>query len=310
MKFQRIGTGSALARMAIFPLLLLALAGASARAADEDLPPPAENDIPAPRTSVGPKKSPTESPLSEDESIPAPSLGDESLPEPSVDRGQERAKNQVNKAPEDDEIFLPTPNVNDNVYYAPVGTPAPRVTREDLDWRYVGTNRPAFSLLAGLGFKSYANDNVKQTLTTGYMLGVDVRALSLAETLFLHAIYRWSSYTVGDVGDVMGVVDNTQHFGGMLELGVGRRLSLSLSLLRRQTLIKALTRYSSAAANIAADPAWYLGIGGQWDFYVIPHGSAGVRIEAERDLYTMTLVLSMEPQPPKRLSLNYGSVEQ
>src|SRR5262245_11024103 len=120
MKFQRIGTLYPVARIAIFSMLLLtaSLPAPRAYAVDEDIPPPADAELPAPKSSVGPAKTATESPLSEDENIPAPSLGDEALPEPSVDRGQEKARNQVNKPPADDEIFLPTPNVNDNVYYA------------------------------------------------------------------------------------------------------------------------------------------------------------------------------------------------
>ena len=158
MKFQWIGSGLYFARCATFSLLLLG--GSPAWAVDEDMPPPSEPELSAPKSSTGSKKTPNDSVLNEDESIPAPSIGDEALPEPSVDRGQEKAKNQVNKAPEEDEIFLPTPNVNDNVYYAPVGTPAPRVTAEDLDWRTMGMNRPMFSLYAGFDFKGYPNDLV------------------------------------------------------------------------------------------------------------------------------------------------------
>ena len=51
MKFQWIGTGQVFARMAIFSLLLLAGAH-NAYAVDEDIPPPADSDIPAPRSSV------------------------------------------------------------------------------------------------------------------------------------------------------------------------------------------------------------------------------------------------------------------
>ena len=83
MKFQRIGTGSpfgSLARMAAFSLLLLA-AAPSAKAVDEDIPPPADAELPAPRTTVPSVKTPNDSVLNEDESIPAPSLGEESLPE-------------------------------------------------------------------------------------------------------------------------------------------------------------------------------------------------------------------------------------
>ena len=315
MKFQRIGIGPVFAWMAIFSMLLLA--AAPAFAVDEDIPPPADSDIPAPRSSTPPSKTPNASPLNEDESIPAPRLGDESLPEPSVDRGQEKAINQVNRPPEDDEIFLPTPNVNDNVYYAPVGTPAPRVSSEDLDWRMLSTNRPMFSLYTGLGFKSYPDPYVKQSRTSGYFVGASVRVLELAQTVFLHAFYSFSAYDVGDVGSVSNVGDNTQHMGGLLELGVGRRFSLFGTLLRRQTQIRAATldprlqgtENMADANNVGEEPAWYLGAGFQWDFYVIPHGSIGLHVQVEQDLYSVTLAFAMEPGVPKKLSLNYRDME-
>ena len=319
MKFQRIGTGSpfgSLARMAAFSLLLLA-AAPSAKAVDEDILPPADAELPAPRTTVPSVKTPNDSVLNEDESIPAPSLGEESLPEPSVDRGQEKAKNQVNKPPEDDEIFLPTPNVNDNVYYAPVGTPAPRVTSEDLDWRYMTTNRPLFSLYGGLGLKAYPNSLVKQERTTGYLLGASLRMFSLSQIFFLHATYRFGSYKLGDVGSLAGVLDNTQQWGGMLELSLSRRISFFLNFLRRQALVTTTaTSLSQNPANtkdallIGQEPSWYFGLGAQWDFYVIPHGSLGLHVEAEQDLYTVTLAMALEPAPKKKISLNYNSIEE
>lgn len=317
MKFQRIGTITPIARTAIFSMLLLA--GALAHAADDDLPPPTGSDTPAPRSSVGPAKTTLDSAaLSEEENIPAPSLGgDEALPEPSVDKSQERARNQVNKAPDDDEIFLPTPNSSDNIYYAPVGATAPQVSRDMSDWRSSDTNRPMFSLYAGLGFKTYANNYVKTDRTTGYSVGASVRMLTLSQVLFLHAVYRFSSYDVGDVNTVANVHDNTQHMGGMLELGVGRRLSLFASLLRRQTMVSSTgtamayqIEQKADLDGIGEEPSWYLGLGAQWDFYVIPHGSVGVHLDVEQDLYVLTLSFSMEPKPRQKLSLNYGSMDE
>jgi hypothetical protein len=317
MKFQRIGTGQVFARMAILSLLLLA-GGHTAFAGDEDIPPPADSDIPAPRTSLPETKTPNDSAvLNEDESIPAPSLGDDALPEPSVDRGQEKARNQVNKAPEDDEIFLPTPNVNDNVYYAPVGSPAPRVTADDLDWRVMNTNRPAFQLYLGAGMKSYVNPSVKQTFTNGYFVGASYRVIHIAQTLFLHAYYSFSYYDVGDVGSVPGVTDQTQQMGGILELAVGRRFSLFATLLRRQASVKAAPVNKQLAAtrdladinDVGEQPNWNLGAGLQWDFYVVPHGSLGVHVQVERNLYSLTLAMAVEPAPRKKLSLNYGDME-
>lgn len=328
MKFQRIGTGQNLARIATFSLLLLA--SASAYAVDEDIPPPADADIPAPRTMVEHKKSATESTLGDDENIPAPSLGDESLPEPSVDRGQERAKNQVNKAPEDDEIFLPTPNVNDNVYYAPVGTPAPRVSSEDLDWRNLSSNRPVFSLFGGAGSMSFPSNLTTQSRYIGPSVGLGIRALHLGQTIFAHLYSDWTFFNLGTVGTVQQVSVRTFRIGGLLELALGRRLSGFISLFRRQGVVSSPSFDTSPppagqlpntlahpanfnphdADNIGEPSEWLLGVAAQWDFYVVPHASAGVRLQAERDLFMLSLTISMEPTPPKKLTLNYGSMDE
>jgi len=317
MKSPLIGTGQVFARIVFFSLLLLAGAH-TAQAVDEDIPPPADSDIPAPRTSLPATKSPNDNAvLNEDESIPAPSLGDDALPEPSVDRGQEKARNQVNKAPEDDEIFLPTPNVNDNVYYAPVGTPAPRVSADDLDWRILNTNRPAFSLYTGLSFKSYPNNTlVKQDFTQGFAIGGSYRVINLAQTIFLHAFYAFNVYKVGYVGSIADVVDHTQQLGGMLELALGRRFSLYGTLFRHQNDISAQNPNSNplAVGNIAdtngipEDPTWQLGAGLQWDFYVIPHGSIGLHLQVEKDIYAVTLAWAIEPTPRKKFSLNFDDM--
>jgi hypothetical protein len=302
--------------MAVFSMLLLG--GAPAFAVDEDIPPPADSEAPFPGSSVGPARTTNDSNvLNEDESIPAPSLGDDALPEPSVDRGQEKAKNQVNRPPEDDEIFLPTPNVNDNVYYAPVGTPAPRVSAEDADWRYVGSRRPIFSLYTGFGFKSYPNDLVKENRTMGYTVGASVRVLSLGQTVFLHAYYDFSIYGVGDVGSVAGVNEHTQHMGGLLELALGRHISLFGSLLRRQSNVTAAPMDTSRGyvpnlddlEDVGEEATWFLGAGLQWDFYVIPHASIGLHLHAEQDLYSLSLAFALEPAPAKKFNLNFDDIE-
>ena len=47
-----------------------------------------------------------------------------------------------------------------------------------------------------------------------------------------------------------------------------------------------------------------LGFGGQYDFYVIPHGSLGLRGYIEQDYAYIGLTMSMEPAPRKRASLS------
>jgi hypothetical protein len=283
-----------------------------AYAVDEDLPPPEAGDTQVPRRSSVISPSTSTAVQTEDETLPSPSLGDESLPEPSADRGQENARNQVNRPPDDDDIFLPTPNVNDNIYYAPVGTPAPRMSAEDVDWRVVTQNRPAFTLLAGIANKGYINNQVKGRIT-GPTAGASYRVISLGQTVFIHAQVQFAWFTVGDVLSVANVKDEQMQYGGILEFGIGRRLSLYGSLLRRQSRVSAdkLGVQNSDAQNIAdlenvgSKPEFKLGAGGQWDFYVQPHGSLGARLHLEPDLFMITLAVSMEPEPRKKLSLNF-----
>lgn len=328
MKFQRIGTGSRakksaaeVARIAIVALMLLSggMSGSIGFAADDDIPPPldAESaDAPAP-----------DMPNLElsDEGTPAPSLGEDSLPEPSADRAQENAANQVNQQPADDEVFLPAPGGNDSINYAPADRGATRYSsRDEREWQ-VMRDRPIFTLYAGTAFKdypgnpSYAND-VERTRTTGVTVGASVRVIDLAQTVFAHIYFDYSWYSVGDIGpkenpasSIAQVKDETFHIGPMIEIGVGRRISLFGSLLRRQARVSAdkvgvLNVDQQDVGNlvgIGEKPTWQLGVGLQWDFYVIPHGSLGLRGHIEQDLAMVTLALAMEPAPRKKLNLNF-----
>jgi hypothetical protein len=254
------------------------------------------------------------------EAAPSPSLGEDILPEPSADIGLESSKNQVNKPQESDEIFLPTPAASDSAYSAPVGSPSSRVYSDDIDWRSAGTQRPGFSIYAGTGLKSYPTALVLADRTMGISVGASVRMLSLAQTIFIHIYAGYSWYSVGDVGTapygMSQVKDETMHVGGLLEVGVGRRFSLFGSLLRRQARVSATSTASDpvtglqirqdpiALRDIGEEGTLHLGLGAQWDFYVIPHGSIGVHGQIEQDLVMITLAVAMEPAPRKKLSLN------
>lgn len=315
MKFQRIGTVLLPSLGPVTRIVMLAsmlCVATSAFAVDEDLPPPEASDTEVPRRSSVISPSTSTAVQTEDETLPSPSLGDESLPEPSADRGQENARNQVNRPPEDDDIFLPTPNVNDNIYYAPVGSPAPRMSAEDVDWRVITQNRPAFTLIGGIANKGYINNQVKGRIT-GPTAGASYRVISLGQTVFIHALLQFAWFSVGDVLSVANVKDEQMQYGGLFEVGIGRRLSLYASLLRRQSRVSAdkvgVTDVSSQNVadleNVGSRPEFQFGAGAQWDFYVIPHGSMGARLHIEPDLFMVTLAVSMEPQPKKKLSLNF-----
>ncbi len=222
----------------------------------------------------------------------------------------------MNKAPSDDEIFLPTPNVDNNVNYAPVGAPAPHVTEEDLDWRYSTSSHPPFSLYLGSGVKSYVNNNVSSTYNFGWMIGAGYRVINLGQTLFLHAVFRYSNYSLGNVGSVPQVSDSTMEYGGMLEFAFSRRFSLFGTLIARQSVVSAQSPAAGDTENlsdingIGMPRTFYLGMGGQYDFYVIPHGSIGLHVELSQGLYVFTLAMSMEPTPAKKLSLSFDEMDR
>ncbi len=313
MKFQRIGTELTLPiKQMVGPLTRIVMlvsmlcVATLAYAVDEDLPPPDAG------SAITDYSSTTTAVQTEDETLPSPSLGDESLPEPSADRGQESSRNQVNRPPEDDDIFLPTPNVNENIYYAPVGSPAPRMAAEDVDWRVVTQNRPGFSLHAGLANKGYINNAVEGRIT-GPTVGLSIRMLSLGRSFFVHAHGSMSWFSVGNVLSVTNVKDQQLQYGGIFELGLGRSFSIYGSFLRRQSYVSAeggaeevATRNVADLENVGNRPEWQPGAGVQWDFYVVPHGSMGARFHVEPDIFMVTLTMAIEPRPRKKLSLNFG----
>lgn len=278
-------------------------------AADDDLPVPqglTEDEVPL-------AEPPAQDPLPDlgaTENMPEPTVsGGGSLPDPVGN--PENNVNQVNRAAENDDIFLPTPAVQDNVNYAPLGTPvSSRTSAEDNDWRLGMNNRPAFSLQVGGLVRNYGNDLVEGN-KIGVSIGGSWRVFNIAQTVFLHAYASASLIRVGDVGPYPSVQDITLHMGPMLEVGIGRRLSLYGSLLRRSNTISAGQsnfKNPDYLRYVDEPTAWQLGFGAQWDFYVVPHGSLGARVHLEKDMALFYLTMAIEPVPRKRMSLNYESV--
>ena len=267
---------------------------------EEDLPnggnPPPQNDLPD---------------YVDNDTMPDPAMNADQLPEPNVNRG--RVGDVRNTPQEQDDIFLPTPAVQDNVNYAPLGTPvSSRTNYEDNDWRLSMNNRPAFSLGVGGGVRSYPDTNIPDR-KMGYSVAGSWRVLNIAQTVFLHAYASATLFDVGDVGPYAQVKDITMHLGPMVEIGIGRRLSLYGSLLRRSNTIQAAEgpfKNPAFLSNVDEPTSWQLGFGGQWDFYVIPHGSLGVRAHFERDVAVFFLTMALEPAPRKKLSLNFDPVDR
>jgi hypothetical protein len=303
MKFFRFA--SLLWTVTIFTALLLAH---PAGAEDEDLPPPGmgtEEEIPF--------DPPAQEDLDE-ENLPAPSLGDEDLPPPALETQRQSVRNQVNPDGTDDDIFLPTPATQDNVNYAPLGSPVSNRNIIDADWRLGMDNRPVFSLHGGVGVFNYPSEAVAEN-RSGATVGASIRLLNIAQTIFLHAYGSYSWTKLGIVGPFSEVKDTVQHLGGLIEIGIGRRLSLFGSLLRRNHTLKTSEDASGQFgkidnyANQIVNDGWKLGVGAQYDFYVIPHGSIGIRAHVEQDMGLVALTMALEPKPKKRLSLNFQDIE-
>ncbi len=297
-------------------LLVAALATFSAFA--EDLPPPmGEGDSPnfsepAPQPAL-----PSDGNLADEGALPEPGAGP-----------QEGAGNQVNtQAPEDD-VFLPAPSGPGN--YNDVAIPtSPTVgggvsQYEASDWESAMSKRPIFSLYLGIAQRSYPDSSVplldpnggstgqSKILdpVRGYNVGASIRVLNLGQTIFLHVYGSASFFKLGDVGNYEGIKDFTLNYGPMVEIGLGRRISIFGSLLQRSNnltggLLAGRGTEPTHLNGIGEDSTVRPGLGLQYDFHVIPYGSMGLHAHAEPNLIYLTLAFSMEPAPRRRMQLNF-----
>lgn len=303
-------------RMVTLSFTLAILAGSAAlsmaRAEETELPPPAvgaEEDTPSIPT-------PAPQPEIEDGKTELDAAKDE-LPSPSL--GEEEIRNQVNNPTVEEDVFLPPPAAQGAAdYSSPIAMPASgqrsAADFNDADWRNTMNDRPAFTFDMGLVSRTFGTTAIPDS-KTGMAAGASYRVANLGQTVFLHA-YAGIAYTkLGDVVSFRNVREVLYHFGGMLEVGVGRRLSLLGGLMFRENDLKAdeykqeIDGYirpnpMTQLARVGESRSLKLGLGGQYDFYVIPHGSLGVRGYVEQDMIYVGLTMSMEPAPRKRASLS------
>jgi hypothetical protein len=286
--------------------LLMLFVSVAAWSADEDLPPPLD----------GVNQEELENPPAQedlDDALPTPTLGsdEENLPD-SWAGPQEQDKYKVNNQAPNDQVYLPQAANQDSVYYAPLGN-NPTYSRDEIDrndWRMGMENRPMFSLHAGGAVFSYPSTAVQEN-REAITVGASVRVFNLAQTVFLHAYGSYSWVGVGPVGPFPNVKDTVLHLGGLLEVGVGRRVSIFGSLLRRAHTLSADTipegqfQTIDSFTNIITNEGWKIGVGAQYDFYVIPHGSIGIRGHLEQDMLLIALTMALEPQPKRRMTLNF-----
>ena len=175
-------------------------------------------------------------------------------------------------------------------------------------------SRPAFTLDVGVASRNYPTEALPDR-KQGAQAGASYRIFNLGQTVFLHGYASIAYIRVGDVVNFQNVKDITYHLGGLLEVGVGRRLSLLGGLMIRQNYLTAepydRTRDGDNRPNpmtqlgqVGEPRTLKLGLGAQYDFYVIPHGSMGIRGYIEQDYAYVSLTLSMEPAPRKRETLS------
>ena len=294
-------------------LLLLALCAAPGFAfAEDDLPPPSDgNGAPPPPLDQGP--------IGEDPpAVPLPSTGDDDLPPPSSSGNLGDPSLQVNRPVDaEDEIFLPSPQQQDTVNYAPSGVPLVNNNSVyDTNFRRDSVfDRPAFSLHAGPVVRAYATNLVTEN-KPGIEAGASYRLLDIGKVVYFHLFGAISYIKVDNVGAFKGVRDTTYRFGGLIEAALGRKFSLFAGITRFQNHIttapfdQGQVRPSNIQlTNVGEEPYFKAGLGGQWDFYVIPHASIGARVYVEENYFSLVFTMSLEPAPRKKLSLNYQPID-
>lgn len=271
-----------------------------------------DDSLPLPQD--GTEKEVPFNPPPQDFEEPLPSIGEDALPEPMGSAGS--SDNVVNNAPAEDDIFLPAPQgqASESSNYAPLSTGTPvNVSNLDEggDWRYGWNRRPIFTAHGGMSMVNYPVEGVGENIQAP-IVGASVRVWDLGQTVFLHVYGAFSWVKVGGVGPFTEVKDAIVNFGPMIEVGIGRRLSLFGSILRRNHNFKTSsdpsTQFGSIDnyANQIAKDKWMPGVGIQYDFYVIPHGSLGIRAHVEQDVALVALTMAIEPAPRKKLSLNFN----
>ncbi len=229
---------------------------------------------------------------------------EEDLPPPSNGMPSEDARLQVNKPIQSDEVFLPAPAAQDNITYTPMGNPIVPNSVYDTTFNPVRSkSRPPFSLILGYGSHTYASNLVQQGVH-GFELGAEYRTWSLADTLYLSLYGSVTWLSLGAVGTYTDVKDTTLHAGPELQLDLGRRFTLTGSLLYRRNSISATSGAGVAQLDTLHETGQFqFGLGAQYDFYKVPHACVGVRGYVEKDYGALLLTLSLEPIPNRKPDL-------
>ena len=268
------------------------------------------------------------------DSTPELNLGTSELPIPksSLDTENKNTAGEAARPSEDqaDQVYLPTPSSSDLPSLGPISAPTNIGGGQEFFRAYEeprsSMERPAFALYLGPGFKSYTNDPDIGT-RTGISLGLSYRVFEVAQLFSMSAFAGATILNLGDIGGqyvadpsskwtgtshIPHVNEKTYQVGLIGSIDLGRRFSILGGINYTTSSVSFGTQANAddawpkeIAPNISDAPALQLGVGAQYDFYVIPHGSMGIRGYAQQNLFVLSLAFSMEPQPRKKINLNY-----
>ena len=235
--------------------------------------------------------------------LPGPSLGDSAPPDNSK---------QVNRLDDEDHIYLPNPTASQDYFNPPVNNADGGVAMPQ-SYSTSGSSgsmdRPRLGISIGPALRSYATSLAPQA-SYGGVAAATFRFLSLAQVLLFQAYFDVEYYHTSHIGNWTNVQDLNYHMGFTGELALGRKFQLYLSLLRRSNKVSADRSPGTSPdikelAYVNEDPIMQFGAGAQYDFYIIPHGSIGLRLFVEPNIGYLALTFQMEPAPRKKFNLNY-----
>lgn len=180
--------------------------------------------------------------------------------------------------------------------------------------------KPGTAVWLGYATKQYST-NLLPNSQNGLEVGISGRlwrssifSMPLNFNLFAAATFISLDDLVDRGFTFVGNKDLSIRVGGMIEWEISRRIQLFVGAGKYFTEVstkgalinEAITEVPSGAtlAKVDEDPL-FVGVGAQWDFHVVPHGSIGARAWAEPGYISLLLTFTVEPIPRNRNSINY-----
>ena len=276
----------------------------------------------------------TEVETEEEYALPVPQSAEEDSP--TLSEADQGALSPGDRSSED--LFLPVPSDQ-------VGLPAVEgEATEDFmpfykagDVRHEskdsGFRKPGWTLFGGYSMKTYTTDIIKEA-KNGLILGTHFRIFGwdfFRMPLSLHVLASVNFVSLDDVKIIVleagverelaaqSVKERTYRVGGLLEWEFSRRIQAYGGLYKQVSEVEAkgasivdpnqATGFRGISASSVTDTLREdiinFGVGLNWDFYVIPHASFGLRAWMEPRYFAMMLTFTAEPVPRNRNSLNF-----